>query len=136
MNKRSVGLSEGAIKRLTCVFSEIPDLDAAYLFGSAARRGAAGTGDVDLAVLCRREPDLEFTHKLLSTAQDELERDDIDLILLNHASPIMSFEAISGQRLVMNSPTRVTAFESLVAREYEDEMARIAAARAMGVRRS
>ena len=95
------------------------------LCSSKLRIAARKQSDIDIAVLYAQKPDYESVRSVLAIAQDTLRTDDIDLCVLNDTSPILAFHAISGNRLLMFSPVRVTAFESLVARQYEDETDRI-----------
>jgi len=49
--------------------------------------------------------------------------DEIDLVVLNQASPILRFEAVSGLPVYTSDMEARATFVSLTAREYEDEMA-------------
>jgi hypothetical protein len=51
------------------------------------------------------------------------EVDDIDLVPLNGASPVLGFEALCGRRVYCADENLCAEFASLTAREYEDEMA-------------
>lgn len=52
--------------------------------------------------------------------------DLVDLVVLNHASPILAFEAISGVNLLCRAQTFQAEFFSLTSRFYEDDMAMLA----------
>ncbi len=116
-------MSSDLAELLAPALAGFPDLVSAYHFGSSAR--GQGSGDVDVAVLLSRQPDHEVIGSLLAALQDALGRDDIDLVILNSAAPILAFEAISGRRIVTGDAEAAAAFESLTSREYEDEWARI-----------
>ena len=60
-----------------------------------------------------------------ASLQTILNVDDIDLIVLNNASPILRFEAVRGRRLYCREVNRCAEFVSLTAREYEDDMAMV-----------
>lgn len=60
---------------------------------------------------------------LRADLQDALRFDDIDLVVLNDASPILRFQAVSGRRLLCLDEEQMASFVSLTAREYEDAMA-------------
>ena len=60
---------------------------------------------------------------LRAALQNALNYDDIDLVVLNGASPILRFEAICGRAVYTADLAARAAFVSLTAREYEDEMA-------------
>ncbi len=108
---------------LSSALAGFPGLVTAYHFGSSAR--GESSGDVDVAVLMKSPPDHEVIGALLAAIQDALGRDDVDLVILNSATPILAFEAISGRRIATADVEAAAAFESLTAREYEDEWARM-----------
>ena len=47
---------------------------------------------------------------------------ELDLIDLNHAGTVLSFEALCGRRIFVRNQDAVAAFSSRVAREYESDM--------------
>jgi hypothetical protein len=51
--------------------------------------------------------------------------DNIDLVVLNAAAPILRFEAVSGRLLFCRNATQRAAFVALTAREYEESMAMV-----------
>ncbi len=122
---KSGPISTEAVDRLARGLAQVPGLVAAYLFGSHGRGNAAASSDVDVAVLLNGVPDLDSVGGVLAVCQDTLEREDVDLVVLNTATPILAFEAISGRRILTVSPSETAGFESLVSREYEDELARL-----------
>jgi predicted nucleotidyltransferase len=110
-------------QRTAPVWEDTPQVIAAWAFGSA-QNGQVGPGsDIDIAVLFKSPPSLEAQIALLTRLQDALQFEDIDLVVLNDASPILRFEAISGHPLFCRDLGRRAEFASITAREYEDEMA-------------
>ena len=101
---------------------------AAWLFGSAQTGTVAWGSDIDIGVLFAHTPTLDELADLRGDLQDALDFDDIDLVVLNRASPITRFEAISGRSLFCRDLGRRAEFASLTAREYEDDMAMVARA--------
>jgi len=99
---------------------------AAWMFGSAMEGRLPLDADLDLGVLFTRLPSLNELADLRADLQDALQFDDIDLITLNGASPILRFEAVSGQRLYCRDVSLMAEFVSLTAREYEESMAMLA----------
>jgi hypothetical protein len=79
-------------------------------------------------------PTLDELAVLRSALQDALAFDEIDLVVLNEASPILRFEAISGRPVYTSDLEARATFASLTAREYEDEMAQWRLALMMGRR--
>jgi hypothetical protein len=82
-------------------------------------------GDVDIGVLFAGKASLDALAECRLRLQKALQFDDIDLVSLNGASPMLRFEALCGRRVYCSDPNRCAEFASLTAREYEDEMARL-----------
>ena len=93
---------------------------AAWIFGSGKSGKIRPGGDLDIAVLFEKKPDLDAMADLRADLQEALNFDEIDLVVLNEAHPITCFEAVSGQRIYCQDLERTSEFVSLVAREYED----------------
>lgn len=100
-----------------------PKIIAAWAFGSAQDGILREGGDVDTAVLTTVPLTFNEQLTLLGELQMALQTDEIDLIVLNDANPILRFEAVSGKRLFCRDLSAMAGFVSLTAREYEDEMA-------------
>lgn len=105
------------------VWQETPEVIAAWAFGSAAGGQLAPGSDVDVGVWFEDSPSFEQQLALLGRLQKALGVDEIDLVALNDANPILRFEAISGRALFCRDLNRRAGFVSLTAREYEDAMA-------------
>ncbi len=99
---------------------------AVWAFGSAQTGEVRPGSDVDIGLLVERLLTLDELTDLLARLQAALEVEDIDLVVLNKANPILRFEAVSGRPLFCRDAARRAAFVSLTAREYEDSMALIA----------
>lgn len=95
----------------------------AWLFGSAKDGEVRYGRDVDIGVLFDKKPGLDALALCRARLQKALQSDDIDLVVLNGASPILRFEALCGKRVYCADEDRCAEFASLTAREYEDEMA-------------
>ena len=100
-----------------------PQVMAAWAFGSAQRGQVNPGSDLDIGVLFEGPPALKEQLELLGDLQQALQLEEIDLVALNEANPILRFEAISGRSLFCRDAGRRAEFASLTAREYEDEMA-------------
>jgi len=94
---------------------------AVYGFGSQAR-GTAGPGsDVDMGVLLDRRLSLAEELRLRSEVVEELRRDDIDLVVLNQAPPLLTYEVVAaGQRLFARDAKDADRFEERAAMECFD----------------
>ena len=100
-----------------------PKIIAAWAFGSAQDGVVREGGDVDTAVLTTTPLTFDEQLTLLGQLQHALQMDELDLVVLNNANPILRFEAVSGKRLFCRDLSAMAGFVSLTAREYEDEMA-------------
>ncbi len=98
-----------------------PRVLAVYAFGSQARGVARPHSDLDLAVLLDRSVSLREELALRAEVVDALHRDDIDLVVLNLAPPLLRYEVISaGSRLYCRSALEADHFEEKSLREYLD----------------
>jgi uncharacterized protein len=112
-------------RSLDVVWERMPSVEAAWAFGSSQNGVVRERGDIDIAVLFDRPPSLDQLAELRAQIQSATSLDEIDLVPLNDASPILRFEAISGRRLFFRDRVKCAGYVSLWAREYEDEMAMI-----------
>ncbi len=110
-------------QRLEQVLAAAPAVLAAWVFGSAQKGQIRPGGDLDIGVLFVSKPSFDEQLDLLGNLQQALQFEDIDLVPLNEANPILRFEAISGRAVFCRDAGRRAEFASLTAREYEDEMA-------------
>jgi len=107
------------------VWRNTPRVIAAWVFGSAGDGVLREGSDLDIAVLFDGKPALDELLTLVAGLQDSLGMDEIDLVVLNGANPILRFEALSGRSLFCRDLEKRADFASLTAREYEDEMGMI-----------
>jgi predicted nucleotidyltransferase len=100
---------------------------AAMLIGSQARGGAGPLSDVDLAVW--HDPGLDPAARLQlqlalsAAAARALGTDEVDVVLLNGATPLMRQRAIrdaGGRRLVERDPKARVRFEARALLDYLD----------------
>jgi predicted nucleotidyltransferase len=116
-------LTSDNCQRTENILAEHENVVAAWIFGSAREGVVRKDADIDIGVYFYRMPSIDELADLREALQDALTFDEIDLVVLNEASPILRFEAVSGRPVyTADSQSRAT-FVSLTAREYEDEMA-------------
>ncbi|MEQ1910501.1 MAG: nucleotidyltransferase domain-containing protein [Vicinamibacterales bacterium] len=76
------------------------EIQAAYLFGSRATGKSRPNSDVDIAVLVNpdalKSAALDYRLELMADFGAALHRADIDLVVLNHASPLLAHRVLSG----------------------------------------
>lgn len=128
------------IKNIANFLDQRFGLDTLWLFGSEATGTARQDSDLDLAALFKRRPSaieiLDARGELAETL-----RRDVDLIDLDHASPILGMQVLRHGRLLADcDPKRRYAFFSRTVSMYEDvkigrrEAERMLFARVMGGR--
>jgi len=94
---------------------------AVYGFGSRARGKARPRSDVDLAVLLDRRLSLGDELRLRAEVVETLRRDDVDLVILNQAPPVICYEVVAaGRRLFARDPEAADDFEHRTAMRYFD----------------
>jgi len=111
------------INKIKTILEARPEVSAAWLFGSAHTNRMTPESDIDIAVFFSNNPDFDSKIELLTSLQDATNFEKIDLVTLNGVSPVLQFEAVTGKLLFAKDKSRFAEFVSLVAREYEDELA-------------
>src|SRR5437764_12325837 len=103
----SVNLGKAA-----AVLASRPNMLAAWVFGSAQEGHMRAGSDLDIGVLFAAPPSLDALADLRADLQEALQFEHIDLVVLNNASPILRFAAVSGRLLCGRDPERRAAFVS------------------------
>ena len=95
-----------------------------YLFGSAARNLERADSDLDVAILLDgKVPEEQYGDlrlRLLTELVGLTHTNDVDLVILNVAPPLLAFQVVSGGRLFMGGRLRQVRFEVEVIRRYID----------------
>jgi predicted nucleotidyltransferase len=80
------------------------EIAAAYVFGSVASGRTRMESDVDVAVLLARplrtKDSLDYRLQLMADLGSALHRSDVDLVVLNDASPLLAHRVLSKGTLV------------------------------------
>jgi len=119
-------MKEFSITALQEALKQHATIAFALLFGSSKDGRLIKEGaDVDIALYLTDTPSADLLAEIVGLCQDAIQYDNIDLVVLNDADPILSFEALSGRLLVCNNEEAYLSFFSLTCRQYEDEMLRI-----------
>lgn len=115
------------ISKIAKVFRDnIEEIEFAYIFGSSKNGYIKTDSDLDIAIYLDKNYKLD--ENLISNIYETFEKcySDIklDITILNNASIILQFEALTGRRLFVRSKSleEYLNFFSLTAREYESEM--------------
>lgn len=89
----SANAPDAVVLPLQAAFSARPEVLEAYLFGSVARGDARQHSDVDVAVYVDHEalgrPGFGIAAELSADACAALHRNDVDLVILNGAPPVL-----------------------------------------------
>lgn len=98
-----------------------PPVVAAFLIGSQATGRPGPLSDVDVAVWLEPEAPSAVRLSLLAAAVDALSTDEVDLIVLNHAPPLLQHRAMSARLpLVERDRAQRVRFETTALLEYLD----------------
>lgn len=111
--------------QISRLLATVPEIIAAWGFGSAQSGSIQPGSDLDIGILWSEPPTLARLADLRADSQATLQVDDIDLVSLNQASPVVRFEAVCGRLIFSRCTAQRVAFVSLTAREYEDSMAMV-----------
>jgi len=101
------------------------EIEAAYVFGSVVTGRLRPDSDVDVAVLVsqkvmRRDP-FRYRLELMADLTAVLKRDDVDLILLNQAPPLLAHRVLKKGRLIFErSASARVAFQVRTVNRYLD----------------
>ena len=101
------------------------EIQAAYIFGSVATDRARDDSDVDVAVLLDRRVRagrmLKYRLTLTADLGAALHRSDIDVVILNQASPLLAHRVLSRGSLVFErSASARVRFQTRTASLYFD----------------
>lgn len=111
------------IHKLTKLFSSKPEIILAYLFGSIAEGKTHKFSDVDVAVYYKKEPPLKHHLELLNDVCGTLETDEVDVVNMNTASPIIVHDILSfGKLLICRDDNFYVNLRIKTLREYDDMM--------------
>ena len=109
------------LQDLTPILEKDKRVKFAYLFGSRARGQAGPLSDTDVAVyLDRRIKHGDYRLKLMEKLAKILKSDQLDLVVLNQAPPLLRHEIIKYGRILKDGDSRRIPFEAEVIRECLD----------------
>ena len=117
--------SSGVGRAVARCASKRREVLAAYVFGSVASGRTRRDSDVDVAVLlARRLPSnrsLQYRLKLMTDLGSALRRSDVDVVVLNDASPLLAHRILSKGKLVFErSASARVRFQVRTASRYAD----------------
>jgi len=120
LDKKKYVLNKNVLNKLENIFSEFKDIKAVYLFGSYALGAEDKDSDLDLGILLDGDYDkiikLDILTKLSGNGFD-----NVDLVILNDASILLSYEIVKhNSKIYVSSDFEPAAYFSLVIRKYLD----------------
>ncbi len=107
-------------KELAKALGEESDVLFAYLFGSQARKDALPTSDIDVAVYLI---DGDFFNRKLELIEklSRLMKKEVDITILNEASPLLKFVVISEGKVIYSiDDSKRIDFDLQTTNEYID----------------
>lgn len=116
---------DSEIERLEALLARRPEVLEAYLFGSRGRGDASPDSDVDVAVFVDRaalpEAPFGYVAELTTELIRALGRNDVDVVLLNDASPLLYHRVLrDGRRLLSRDLVATTRREGYALSRYCD----------------
>ena len=101
------------------------EIAAAYVFGSVASGRTRKDSDIDVAVLLTRplpaHRAITYRLKLMADLGSALHRSDVDVVVLNDASPLLAHRVLSrGRRVFERSKSARVRFQVQTANRYAD----------------
>ncbi len=111
------------LNRARQVWEKTPSVIAVWCFGSSMDGIINQGSDLDIAILFSAAPSLDQLASIRASLQEVFNIDDIDLMILNSANTISGMEAVSGKSIFCSNVEKRAEFVSLLARQYEDDMA-------------
>jgi len=102
-----------------------PEVQAGYLFGSIVSGRTRPDSDVDIAVLVAdraiRRDSFQYRLNMITDLMDLLKREDVDLVLLNQAPPLLAHRVLSkGQLFFERSAAARVRFQVQTVNRYLD----------------
>lgn len=92
-----------------------------YIFGSYAKGNNNEKSDIDIAVLLNNDYNPMDKLELIGELTSVLRREDIDLVILNSANPVLRHQVIKyGKLIYMENEDVKVDFEVKVLKEYMD----------------
>jgi predicted nucleotidyltransferase len=92
-------MKEEILEKLKSYFDKNENVIMAFLFGSLSKGKVHKHSDIDIAIYLK-EYDINEVEKMWNDLEDLLKK-DIDLIVLNISKPLIAFEAIRGDKIII-----------------------------------
>ncbi|MGH3978420.1 MAG: type VII toxin-antitoxin system MntA family adenylyltransferase antitoxin [Pseudonocardiaceae bacterium] len=120
MDSAALEAIEEVARRLGSVAESDDRVRFVYLYGSMARGEVRSGSDVDLAVLLRPRGTLLDDARLHDQLAAALDRDDVDLLILNDAPLWLQFRVVAGRVVFSRDERERVAFRERVEKMFLD----------------
>lgn len=94
------------LERLSRALEQLPEIDAAILFGSRATGQARSESDIDVAVLLtsegRKADRAQLYRRLFAALGREVAADRVDAVILDDAPPALAFRVLRDGKVVLS----------------------------------
>ncbi|WP_456419152.1 type VII toxin-antitoxin system MntA family adenylyltransferase antitoxin [Thermovibrio sp.] len=108
------------IEKLVHYLKGDPNVIFAYLFGSYALGLNGRDSDIDIAVYFKEPPEGDLYLELLVKLSEVAGR-DVDLLVLNRASPFMRYHVLKSGKLLFSKSLEVLAdFKEKTLKDYDE----------------
>ncbi len=112
-------------KELTEYFGSKDSITLAYLFGSTVRGDTGRLSDVDIGILLdeklSKKDRFDLELKLISEITTLIKKNKIDLVVLNEAPLLLSYNIIKNGIILKSTETERVKFETKILSIYMDE---------------
>ncbi len=113
--------TDDAIALLLPLLKSDERIVTAYLFGSRVSEGGSLSSDIDIAIFTSNNFLWEDYYALYGELTKRLHSDRLDMVWLNKAEPILSFEIVkSGRVLFFHDADMLNEFELKIKKKYYD----------------
>ena len=115
-------MSNKSARQPVKAFEEDPRIQVAYLYGSRSKGNQTTLSDIDIAVLLSELPENMLDYHLdLMDRISKVMGDDVDLVILNTAPPLLRYQVIKhGTVLYSREEKTRVEFEAKATGEYLD----------------
>lgn len=113
--------TDDAAALMLAILKEDPRILIVYLFGSRAKDTNKISSDIDIAIYTSTDFSWQDYYLLYGNLTKRLRSDRLDLVWLNRAEPILSFDVIkNGKVLFFNNADILNDFELKARKRYYD----------------
>ncbi len=114
---------------------DIPGVDAVYLFGSSVNGKMTGSSDIDLAILFSENKIVDIDRLDIMSRLSSAAGRDIDLVILNDASPLLYHEILLTGKLILENNRECRIQREVKNRKLYEDYRHIHSIYMMGMRK-